>query len=147
MLTTSPVVVSNIANTCWRACKSHPIILISASFGPSSVRVNTETVYSGRREAGVVMASTGLPNSPRLPRIPLYCIGSHDRVLSQHFSVNRQLLFGVLSPDGRNDSKGEWRIHDTQEYLFIQVFRRVDCGCAVFGNRCSRRSATNMSHD
>jgi len=27
---------------CWRACKSHPIILISASFGPSAVRVNTE---------------------------------------------------------------------------------------------------------
>jgi hypothetical protein len=29
-------------------------ILISASFGPSTVRVNTETLYSGRREAGVV---------------------------------------------------------------------------------------------
>jgi hypothetical protein len=29
------------------------------SFGPSTVRVNTETVYSGRREAGVVMTSTG----------------------------------------------------------------------------------------
>src|SRR5712664_1828542 len=42
MLTTSPVVVSSIARTCWRACKSHPIILISASFGPSTVRVNTE---------------------------------------------------------------------------------------------------------
>src|SRR6266566_2002606 len=42
MLTTSPVVVSNIANTCWRASKSHPIILISASFGPSTVRANTE---------------------------------------------------------------------------------------------------------
>src|SRR5580704_8889951 len=42
MLSTSPVVVSNIANVCWRACKSHPIILISASFGPSTVRVNTE---------------------------------------------------------------------------------------------------------
>jgi hypothetical protein len=53
----SPVVVSSIANTCWRACKSHPIIRISASFGPSTVRVNTETVYSDRREAGVVMAS------------------------------------------------------------------------------------------
>src|SRR5215468_823422 len=31
----------------------------SASFGPSAVRVNTETVYSGRREAGLVMTSTG----------------------------------------------------------------------------------------
>ena len=29
----------------------------SASFGPSAVRVNTETVYSGRREAGLVMTS------------------------------------------------------------------------------------------
>ena len=54
---TAPVVVPSIANVCWRACKSHPIILISASFGPSTVRVNTETVYSGRREAGVVIAS------------------------------------------------------------------------------------------
>src|SRR6202158_5873779 len=42
MVTTSPVVVSSIANVCWRACKSHPIILISASFGPSTVGVNTE---------------------------------------------------------------------------------------------------------
>jgi hypothetical protein len=50
-------VVSSIATVCWRACKSHPIICISASFGPSTVRVNAETVYSGRREAGVVMTS------------------------------------------------------------------------------------------
>ena len=49
MATISPVVVSSIANACWRACKSHPIIRISASFGPSTVRVNTETVYSDRR--------------------------------------------------------------------------------------------------
>jgi hypothetical protein len=35
------------------------LICISASFGPSTVRVNTETVYSGRCEAGVVMASIG----------------------------------------------------------------------------------------
>jgi hypothetical protein len=35
------------------------VICISASFGPSTVRVNTETVYSGRREAGVVMTSIG----------------------------------------------------------------------------------------
>jgi hypothetical protein len=52
-------VVSSIAIVCWRACKSHPIIRISASFGPSTVRVNAETVYSGRREADVVMPSTG----------------------------------------------------------------------------------------
>src|ERR1700688_2239676 len=31
----------------------------SASFGPSAVRVNTETVYSGRSEADLVMASIG----------------------------------------------------------------------------------------
>src|SRR5579863_4819487 len=41
-LHSSPVVGSSIANVCWRACKSHPIILISASFGPSTVRANTE---------------------------------------------------------------------------------------------------------
>ena len=33
--------------------------LHSASFGPSAVRVNTETVYSGRREASLVMTSIG----------------------------------------------------------------------------------------
>src|ERR1700691_4305585 len=37
-----PVAVSNIAKVCWRACKSHPIIRISASFVPSTVGVNTE---------------------------------------------------------------------------------------------------------
>ena len=31
----------------------------SASFGPSAVRVNAETVYSARREADLVMTSTG----------------------------------------------------------------------------------------
>jgi hypothetical protein len=31
----------------------------SASFGPSAVRVDTETVYSGRCEAGLVMTSIG----------------------------------------------------------------------------------------
>jgi hypothetical protein len=34
-----------------------PIIRIEASFGSSAFGVNTETVYSCRREAGVVMAS------------------------------------------------------------------------------------------
>src|SRR6266478_2059422 len=42
MFTTSPVSASTMATACWRACKSHPIILISASFGPSTVRVITE---------------------------------------------------------------------------------------------------------
>jgi len=32
-------------------------LVIEASFGSSAVRVNTETVYSGRCEAGVVMTS------------------------------------------------------------------------------------------
>jgi len=31
----------------------------SASFGPSAVRVNTETVHSGRREVGLAITSTG----------------------------------------------------------------------------------------
>ena len=35
------------------------VCIFSASFGPSTVRVNTDTVHSGRREAGVVMASIG----------------------------------------------------------------------------------------
>src|SRR5712664_948702 len=92
-------------------------------------------------------AEPGQPNSPRLPRIPLYCIGSHDRVLSQRFSVNRQLLFGVLSPDGSNDLEGDLKIHDTQEYSFLPVCRRVDCSPAVFSDCCPSRSATNMPHD
>lgn len=37
--------------------KSTLIIRIAASFGPSTVRVNTETVYLDRREAGLVMTS------------------------------------------------------------------------------------------
>src|SRR2546428_2671488 len=67
MATISPVVVSSIANTCWRACKSHPIIRISASFGPSTVRVNTETVYLDRREAGLVMTSLQTKKEPERP--------------------------------------------------------------------------------
>ena len=39
--------VSNIAIVCCRACRSHPIIHISASFDPSSVRFGHRTVYSG----------------------------------------------------------------------------------------------------
>lgn len=31
----------------------------SASFGPSAVRVNTETVYAGRSEPDLLMASIG----------------------------------------------------------------------------------------
>src|SRR6202040_537550 len=36
--TNSPASLSNIAIVCCRACRSHPIIRISASFDPSSVR-------------------------------------------------------------------------------------------------------------
>src|SRR5262249_59297546 len=53
----SPVSQSSIAITCWLACKSHPIIRISASFDPSAVRSGHRTVYAGRREADVVMTS------------------------------------------------------------------------------------------
>jgi hypothetical protein len=35
-----------------------PTFLVDA-FGPSAVRVNTETVYAGRSEADLVMTSTG----------------------------------------------------------------------------------------
>jgi hypothetical protein len=42
------------------ACKSQPIILISASFDPSAVRVDNHTVYAGRREADVVMTSVSI---------------------------------------------------------------------------------------
>ncbi len=47
--TTSPVAVSSIANVCWRACKSHPIIRISASFDPSTVGVNTDSLLGPSR--------------------------------------------------------------------------------------------------
>src|SRR5229473_6283151 len=61
---------------CCRVCKSTPIIRIEASFGSSAVRVNTETVYSGRCEAGVVMTSvsdvTIRPPSGLLPDSPSY---------------------------------------------------------------------------
>jgi hypothetical protein len=42
VFTTSPVVVSSIANVCWRAYKSHFMIFTSAPVGPSPVWVNTE---------------------------------------------------------------------------------------------------------
>jgi hypothetical protein len=53
----SAVSVSNIAIVCCRACRSHPIIRISASFDPSSVRSGHRTVYSARCEADFVMPS------------------------------------------------------------------------------------------
>jgi len=43
-----------LASSAPGSCKHQ----FSASFGPSAVRVNTETVYSGRREADLVMTST-----------------------------------------------------------------------------------------
>jgi hypothetical protein len=48
--------------------------LHSASFGPSAVRGNTETAYSGRREAGFVMTSTGsLVGECPVRRVPGFC--------------------------------------------------------------------------
>src|ERR1700682_1078614 len=63
----------------------------SASFGPSAVRVNTETVYSGRSEADLVMASTGQMESQ-------YGLGACSAILSararvHNFSRNRLLAF------------------------------------------------------
>ena len=42
---------------CCRACRSKPIIRISASFDPSSVRFGRCIVYSARRGADFVMSS------------------------------------------------------------------------------------------
>ena len=47
--TTSPVSRSNIAIVCWAACKSHPIIFISASFDPSAVSVDTHSLLRPSR--------------------------------------------------------------------------------------------------
>src|SRR5579864_8235831 len=52
----SPVSVSTMAIVCCFACRSHPTIFISASFVPSLL-VGYRKVYSGRREADVVMTS------------------------------------------------------------------------------------------
>src|ERR1017187_7900098 len=52
----SPVSVSTIAMVCCFACRSHPTIFISASSVPS-LWVRHHKVYSGRREADVVMSS------------------------------------------------------------------------------------------
>jgi len=52
----SPVSVSTIAMVCCFACRSHPRIFISAYFVPSFL-VGYRKVYSGRREADVVMSS------------------------------------------------------------------------------------------
>src|SRR3989442_12496329 len=47
-----------MAMVCCFACRSHPKIFISASFVPSFL-VGYRKVYSGRREADVVMSSVG----------------------------------------------------------------------------------------
>src|ERR1700730_6043563 len=52
----SPVAVSTMAIVCCLACRSHPTILISASFVPSFL-VGYRKVYSGRHEADVAMSS------------------------------------------------------------------------------------------
>jgi hypothetical protein len=61
-----------VANLGWVrfACKSLPIIRISASFDPSAVRVGDRTVYTGRREADVGMTSWVTDYSGALPAGP-----------------------------------------------------------------------------
>jgi integrase len=54
----------------------------SASFGPSAIRVNGEPVYSGRREAGLVMTSTG---KSKRKKEPIATADEFRRVL-QHIS-------------------------------------------------------------
>src|ERR1700740_2177167 len=112
MLTTSPVVVSSIATACWRVCKSHPNNSL-ASFGPSAVGEH-RTVYSGRREAGVVMASIG--NGRRYPSFRFQT----DQAATRNRTWNRTAVtsrvaaetqgpactaggFHVPSPGGRMD--------------------------------------------
>jgi hypothetical protein len=48
--TISPAWRSNIAIVCWAACRSHPIIFISASFDPSAVSMDTHSLL--RRSRG-----------------------------------------------------------------------------------------------
>jgi hypothetical protein len=64
--------VFSITTTLWYPAlpvfageRANPIIRISASFDPSTVRVNSETVYSGRHEAGVVITSIGQTSAAR----------------------------------------------------------------------------------
>src|SRR4029077_6290106 len=51
---------------CCFACRSHPRIFISASFVPSLFGWNRK-VYSGRREADLVMSSVILPGTSCAP--------------------------------------------------------------------------------
>src|SRR5438132_13963104 len=60
-----------MAIVCCFACRSHPKIFISASFVPSFL-VGYRKVYSGRREADVVMSSSVIqrPGLRRLEKLP-----------------------------------------------------------------------------
>jgi hypothetical protein len=62
----SPVSVSTMAMLCCFACRSQPTIFISASFVPSLFGLYRK-VYSGRREADVVMSSVMLLAQGFLP--------------------------------------------------------------------------------
>src|SRR6202171_6340705 len=66
----------------------------SASFGPSAVRVNTETVYLGRSEADLVMVSTELHE--RLARhLPdgFMILGHEDGFRAAHFNKSGSRCF------------------------------------------------------
>src|SRR5262249_5675183 len=104
----SPVSLSNMAMLCCLACRSHPTIFISASFVPSLFGLDNEKVYSGRREAGVLMSSvtSGLlapyqsSNRGRSPRLfespPREGLGnSHNSARSAEVGI--RFLFSVRS--------------------------------------------------
>ena len=61
---TSPVSRSSIAIVCWLACKSHPIIRISASFNPSAVSMDTHSLLRpsrGRRRYDINTGPIDVP--------------------------------------------------------------------------------------
>src|ERR1017187_2307039 len=98
----SPVSVSTIAMVCCFACRSHPTIFISASSVPS-LWVRHHKVYSGRREADVVMSSVG--NSARRTGrwsvrsdLCLYCSFAHSASASFRTGMSRALT--AAKPSG-----------------------------------------------
>jgi len=72
----------------------------SASFGPSAVRVNTETVYSGGCEAGLVMTLTGNHQSfsGRVARLNPESLVGHPEVV-QIIQTSNYGLGGAFSPE------------------------------------------------
>jgi len=103
----------------------------SASFGPSAVRVNAETVYSGRREADLVMTSTGQVEcwEARCPVIRQ--IGSWARLSGIGVGAAHIGLAAIKPPCGsrRGDRAARGRARRT-----VSRFRRR-AGCLVVGRR------------